>query len=146
MLTICSITDVKTRNIDLRTVIPATTVGVLLNIVSYSMTFTNNTVAIINKTEIVLEFILLIAFILLCTDKLKRITECSPLGEGDIAIFLSVGLTEGFMFLYKIIIYSFVFSGLFAIFLCIIRKCNKNESFPFVPFILAGCILTILEH
>lgn len=63
------------------------------------------------------------------------------IGLGDGIIFLAVGCLIGFNQTVRIMMISFLVSGLFSIVYLLIKKGTRKDKLPFVPFILVGILL-----
>ena len=64
------------------------------------------------------------------------------IGMGDGLLALLTGLYMGGDFTFLCICFAFLFSALAALYLIIFKKKGKKDSLPFVPFMLAGYIMT----
>ncbi|SEG35163.1 leader peptidase (prepilin peptidase) / N-methyltransferase [Butyrivibrio sp. Su6] len=66
------------------------------------------------------------------------------IGYGDGLIILAIGMTFGISKLAVGIAIALFTSGIMSIFLIAIRKAKRNDTFPFVPFIFAGMVVSVL--
>lgn len=66
------------------------------------------------------------------------------IGYGDGLIILAIGMTFGISKLAAGIAIALFTSGIMSIFLIAIRKAKRNDTFPFVPFIFAGMVVSVL--
>lgn len=64
------------------------------------------------------------------------------IGMGDGLLTLLTGLYMGGVFTFLCLCFSFLFSALAALYLINFQKKGKKDSLPFVPFMLAGYIMT----
>lgn len=64
------------------------------------------------------------------------------IGMGDGLLALLTGLYMGGVFTFLCLCFSFLFSAVTALYLISFQKKGKKDSLPFVPFMLAGYILT----
>lgn len=71
--------------------------------------------------------------------------DCLRIGEGDlyvaIALLAILGIEESF----RILFYSFILAGIYALFLKTVKKENSSTGFPFVPFMMGGFIMNIMK-
>ena len=66
------------------------------------------------------------------------------IGYGDGLIILAIGMTFGISKLAVGIAIALFTSGIMSIFLIAIRKAKRNDTFPFIPFIFAGMVVSVL--
>ena len=66
------------------------------------------------------------------------------ISAGDIKIFVCVGIYLGLQQTLSALFISSVLCGLFGIFLMISRLSKRKNTIPFIPFIFAGSLLTVL--
>ena len=65
------------------------------------------------------------------------------MGYGDGLLVLAISMAFGF---YKVVIgisIAFFITGLLSVFLIVIKKANRRDSFPFIPFILLGMVVSM---
>ena len=67
------------------------------------------------------------------------------IGEGDGYVILSLGMIAGIDDTLTTLFLSFLFASFYAGCLAIVKKSLKNKEFAFVPFILAGYLICVLE-
>ena len=67
------------------------------------------------------------------------------LGLGDGLVLLACGMMTDPETVLGMLFIAFFLAGFYALFLLLARKKDRKESFPFVPFLLAGMVLTILS-
>ena len=72
---------------------------------------------------------------------IAKLTEGS-IGMGDGLLALLTGLYMGGIFTFLCLCFAFLFSAVAALYLIGVKKKGKKESLPFVPFMLAGYIMT----
>ena len=65
-------------------------------------------------------------------------------GFGDAMVVMACGIMTGPETVLGMLSAALLLAGFFALFLLVIRKRSRKDSFPFVPFLLAGLILTEL--
>lgn len=65
------------------------------------------------------------------------------IGYGDGLIVMAIGMTFGIGKLAVGIAIALFTSGIMSIFLITIRRAKRNEIFPFVPFIMAGMVVSM---
>lgn len=58
------------------------------------------------------------------------------IGRGDGLLLLMTGLMTGFPFCFSVLCISLLCSGVYALFLIVLHKAGKGDSFPFAPFML----------
>jgi len=66
------------------------------------------------------------------------------IGQGDGIVLLTCGFFLTGILVTEMLLLALVLSSVFAVFLVALRKKKKTESFPFVPFLCAGCIGALL--
>lgn len=73
------------------------------------------------------------------------VSFCSneKIGRGDGILLTMIGLMTGFSFCFNILCISLLCSGIYALFLIVLRKAKKGDSFPFVPFMILAVGLCI---
>lgn len=62
-------------------------------------------------------------------------------GIADGMIVAIVGLTMGARYSNMMFCFALLFASAYSGYLLLFRKATRNESFPFVPFLLLGCVL-----
>jgi len=67
------------------------------------------------------------------------------LGLGDIKLFASLILLFGNYAVFKIMLYSSLFSGFWAFLLLLFKKVNKEDRISFGPFICIACVYYLLS-
>lgn len=132
LLVICSVQDIKTKEVNIVIAAIFGLLGLILSICSDV-----NIVLSSVPGTVLLSIIPGIALLILS----KFI---SGIGEGDGHIFLSLGLIVGIEDTVQTLYFSFLFSGVYALILRIIKKADFNYSFAFAPFILTGYVLCLL--
>lgn len=66
------------------------------------------------------------------------------IGEGDILVFILIGIILGWKMALAIILYTFIIAGLSGIILLILKKANKKTELPLAPFILTATLFIII--
>lgn len=64
------------------------------------------------------------------------------IGIGDGLLTLLTGIYMGGVFTFLCLCFAFLFSAVAALYLISFKKKGKRDSLPFVPFMLAGYIMT----
>ncbi|MBO6240455.1 MAG: prepilin peptidase [Butyrivibrio sp.] len=77
-----------------------------------------------------------------CLMMLSLISRQS-IGIGDGLIVAAIGLCFGIHRLVLGVSIALFISGIMSIFLIIVRKAGKKDSFPFVPFIFVGMVVSM---
>lgn len=70
---------------------------------------------------------------------LGKVTR-GQIGDGDGILFCLTGLGLGFWDNFYLLFLSLFFSAVFSIVMLVIKKMNRKQTFPFVPFMLFGYI------
>ncbi|MBQ9359558.1 MAG: prepilin peptidase [Lachnospiraceae bacterium] len=63
------------------------------------------------------------------------------LGMGDALAILVIGIYLGGSGSALVVLYAMMITAAFSIVLLIIRRGNRDTALPFMPFLLAGCVL-----
>ena len=64
------------------------------------------------------------------------------LGAGDALVVMTCGIMTDAAAVLGMLLTGFWCAGAYALFLLLIRKKDRKESFPLIPFLLAGMLLT----
>lgn len=121
----CTYDDIQTRYVNLSVIGIGLTIALITNYICRENGSIKNTVISIVPGVILLFF----------SKAIKGI------GEGDAYVFIFTGIMCGYYDIIVIMFISFILSFIYALFLTVIKKVNKNYSYPFVPFILLGFII-----
>lgn len=65
------------------------------------------------------------------------------LGYADSVIVLILGIYLGFWELCRLLAVSFFISAVFSVIMLSVKKMNRKTSFPFIPFLAVGYLLTL---
>lgn len=65
-------------------------------------------------------------------------------GGGDIDVFVIIGLFLGIKFSGLTLFFSIIIGAVSAIILVVLKKLNKKDAMPFVPYIFTALIITLL--
>ncbi len=65
-------------------------------------------------------------------------------GLGDGLVLLACGTMTDPERVFGMVFAALCLAGIYGLFLLLFRKKDRKESFPFIPFLLAGMILTII--
>ena len=123
MLLICSIEDIRTHKVNI--ILPMT-VGLF---------------SLLMCDSLIMCFISLIpGLMLIITAKFIK-----GIGEGDGYVILSLGMIAGIDDTLTTLFLSFLFASFYAWFSTIFKKSYRIKEFAFVPFILAGYLICVLE-
>lgn len=68
---------------------------------------------------------------------LSRISR-EALGYGDSLLILATGISLGLMRCTELLIWAFLFSGLWALILLVCKRSSRKRELPFVPFLMLG--------
>lgn len=128
MILICAVSDYKTGYINISVILFLSIINFVYGILSPNKPGTD---AIWFHLYGVLP-----GAILLLYSKLK-----GGIGEGDGYLFIAIGMILGIEFAVKLMISSFVLSGLYALYRIKKDKLDRKMTFPFVPFVLAGYLI-----
>ena len=126
MLIICSVEDIRTRQINMLVVYVAGFVGIILNLCIKS--YTGFIGGIIPGT------------VILIFSK-----KCKGIGEGDAYIFMVLGLINGIEDILITLYLSSIFSSIYALCLRVLKKADYKSGFAFVPFITLGYFLCVVQ-
>ena len=74
------------------------------------------------------------------------VSFCSKekIGRGDGILLIMLGLMTGFPLCFNVLCISLLCSGVYALFLIVLRKAERGYSFPFVPFMVLAVGLCII--
>lgn len=74
------------------------------------------------------------------------VSFCSQekIGRGDGILLIMIGLMTGFPFCFNVLCISLLCSGGYALFLIVLRKGERGDSFPFAPFMILAVGLCII--
>ncbi len=62
------------------------------------------------------------------------------IGTGDVLLVLCCGYMIGAKGIFQMVMIASFFSGIAGAALLIFKKYRRNDTLPFVPFLLAGCV------
>ena len=137
LLGISSYTDIKEKNIYILPVLFAALSGI-------SLTLTEVIIGNNYGLEIMNKYIFQPVLVSTLTYILSFFTK-KGIGEGDIIIFLVIGLLIGINSEILILIMASVFSGIYCIAFLFTGKLSMERTIAFVPFILGGYICLLLR-
>lgn len=120
VLIICTISDIRSREINITILIPGL---ILLLIMGGKVYFAGVTPGVI---------ILIISKLI------------SGIGEGDAYLFIFVGVMVGLDWVLDIVFISFIVSGVYALIMKATKKYGNDYSYAFVPFVLTGFVMSCL--
>lgn len=66
-------------------------------------------------------------------------------GYGDSFLILGCGISLGMEACMQLILWAFFFSALWSLGLLIIRRADRKQEIPFVPFLFLGWVITVLQ-
>lgn len=66
-------------------------------------------------------------------------------GYGDSFLILGCGISLGAEACMQLILWAFFFSALWSLGLLIMRRADRKQEIPFVPFLLLGWVITVLQ-
>lgn len=121
-LVLCSITDLKQKTIPISYVLVSFVVLVLLTFLQKDLVYLSRLKG------------MSIGGALLVLGKVTR----GQIGDGDGILFCLTGLGLGFWNNFYLLFLSLLFSAMFSIVMLTIKKMNRKQTFPFVPFILVA--------
>lgn len=128
---ISSITDLYNRTIPLKLLIFSLIVGFLM-------------IGIFYKTNTFLNCILggvaafLVMYLLILISK-------KQVGGGDLALMTVTGFFAGINIFFSILFVSIILTGMYSLFLVLMKKGSKRTEIPFAPFILLGTVILVLS-
>jgi leader peptidase (prepilin peptidase)/N-methyltransferase len=73
----------------------------------------------------------------------KRIYKQEGMGEGDLWLAGSLSLFFSIKFTIIYLQLSFIFGGLYSLFLILLKKRNRYQRLPFAPFLILGFFFTL---
>ena len=111
-----------------------------------------------HKVNIILPMTVGLLFLLFCDSLIMCLISLIPglmliitakfikgIGEGDGYVILSLGMIAGIDDTLTTLFLSFLFASFYAWFFTIFKKSYRIKEFAFVPFILAGYLICVLE-
>lgn len=129
ILLLISIKDIRERSIPLDLIILGIFFGGILLIYNPN----------INIIDVLISIVGIGGFNLL----ISKVTK-GGIGEGDILVFVLIGIILGWKMALAIILYTFIIAGISGIILLILKKANKKTELPLAPFILIATSFIIL--
>ena len=122
----CGISDLRSR------MIPVWYVGIFAGLaLLYHLTFSEESfVQIAAGTALGLVFVLI-----------SRISK-EALGMGDAIVIAALGAWCGIKDSLTLILFAFILAGIFGAVWMLVRKKNRKDSLPFVPFLLLSCTIS----
>lgn len=126
-LIICTVTDLKTRKINL-----------VISLIYFLIGITCQ-IFFIPCDSSILFLNLLPGFFLLVISK----TTKGAIGCGDAIIFVNMALFLRTFSALNVLFFSLIIASCFSLIL-LCKKYSKNYAFPFAPFILSGYLITFL--
>ncbi len=123
-LTVCSYTDIKKKLVSVKVIVLFFLIGALICLNSG-----NSALAVIMRLLPGVFFVIL-----------SKVSG-GKIGEGDGMVLLVTGLYLGLIENVWLLCLALFLSAVFSVAVLILKKSGKNESFPFVPFMLAAFIL-----
>lgn len=133
-LTICSITDIKKKQVSVMVCLLFVLTGLVFNVISM------NELKEIRGLWKNLLFSMapgVILFLLAMATKEK-------IGKGDGLVMIVMGILLGMERSVQILMLASLMSAFVAVLLIVVRKVRKNQEIPFVPFLAVGMCLMIL--
>lgn len=122
----CTVTDVRTR------LVPVWFAGIFSACaLLYHLLFTTSMLK-----EVVFGALMGLLFI-----GISRISR-GALGMGDAVLILSLGIWCGLQDSFTVILFAFILSGLFGGIVLLVRKKKRQETLPFVPFLLLAAVIS----
>ncbi|MBQ6549869.1 MAG: prepilin peptidase [Lachnospiraceae bacterium] len=122
----CTVTDVRTR------LVPVWFAGIFSACaLLYHLLFTTSMLK-----EVVFGALMGLLFI-----GISRISR-GALGMGDAILILSLGIWCGLQDSFTVILFAFILSGLFGGIVLLVRKKKRQETLPFVPFLLLSAVIS----
>lgn len=76
--------------------------------------------------------------------KLLILISKKQVGDGDLALMAATGFFAGINTFFSILFISIVLTGLYSLFLVLIKKGNWKTEIPFAPFILLATVICVL--
>jgi leader peptidase (prepilin peptidase)/N-methyltransferase len=130
ILMICSIKDIKEKEIPNKVIIT----GILLGLAVCTMSF---------DTEIVLDSVItcvITGFILYLVSMVTK----GGIGMGDMKLMAVCGLFLGFSQTTAVLLISLLLTGVIGIIYILLKKASLKSAIPFAPFITAGFVINLL--
>ena len=126
-LLICTVTDLKYKEIYMPVVIAGLLLVLCFHIWQHNLQFKD-------MAGTIIVFMLFMAF---------SVASRGQLGTGDAFIFALTGLGLGIMANIFIIMFSFILAFFAAVFLILVKHKPKNYGMPLAPFVLSSFIIYI---
>ncbi len=126
-LLICTVTDLKYKEIYMPVVIAGLLLVLCFHIWQHNLQFKD-------MAGTIIVFMLFMAF---------SVASRGQLGTGDAFIFALTGLGLGIMANIFIIMFSFILAFFAAVFLVLVKHKPKNYGMPLAPFVLSSFIIYI---
>ena len=147
VLFICTIQDIKSKYIDIRTV----WIGSFLYVIGAGINFwreiNNNVIYCKNNLWYMFESYELYLFLISLLPGIALLflaKYINGIGEGDGWIVLFIGAVHGIEVLFPTLIIAFLISSVLGGILLFIKKVSLNTELAFVPFITGGYLLCVL--
>jgi len=70
--------------------------------------------------------------------------RASGMGMGDVKVYLPIGLFLGWQLSLMSIWFAFFLGGIFGLYWIFILRKSKKDMIPFAPFIVIGCLISLL--
>lgn len=127
MLVICSVTDIRRREISLPVVAGFLVAGIIYR--GYRGMWWQG------LFELIMRFAP--GLIMLVVSLFRK----EDIGIGDAVLVIATGYTLGAVRNIYMLMAAAVVSGIYSVIMLVLKKMKKGDTLPFVPFLLAGCIL-----
>ena len=128
MLAICSVTDIKRREISLPAAIAFLIAAILYR--GYQGLWWQG------FFELFMRFVPGLTMVVLSFFRKEDI------GIGDGILVVSTGYILGAVANVYMLLIASIVSGLYSVLMLVLKKIKKGDTLPFVPFMLAGCVLS----
>lgn len=130
LLAISAISDMRKKEISIWLVISMAVISLIDGVLS---------LVLHKKTVTELAISLIPGVLLVVLSVLSR----QSIGYGDGLITMAIGVAFGISKLFAGLAIALFASGVMSIFLIVVRKAKRNDTFPFIPFILAGMVVSM---
>jgi leader peptidase (prepilin peptidase)/N-methyltransferase len=75
---------------------------------------------------------------------LLALARRNAMGAGDVKLALLIGMMTGFPWVVQALVIGIILGGLAAALLLLTRTVQPKEYIPYAPYLVAGCIVTLL--
>lgn len=124
LLAICSMQDIKTQKIKINPILVTGIIGVIWHMMYQKIELCN----------------MLLGMGLGIVVWILSVFTKGKIGMGDAILLMVTGIFLGMEQNLELFLTALLFAGLWGLYLLVVRKRARTESFPFVPFLLAAYV------